>query len=147
MAVKDITKKPFIVDRDTNRFVGIEYPFRRSDGVEGWFASTSTTIEAVKSNVRMLLSTSKGERYLQPNLGLNLRRFLFEPITPDTKIAIENEVVDTFQMWLPFVQLRDLKVNVGGNDALGKNTINIYVAFNITRDPSALGSVQVELGE
>jgi len=147
MAFKDITKKPFIVDRDTNRFVGIEYPFRRSDGVEGWFASTSTTIEAVKSNVRMLLSTSKGERYLQPNLGLNLRRFLFEPITPDTKIAIENEVVDTFQMWLPFVQLRDLKVNVGGNDALGKNTINIYVAFNITRDPTTLASVQVEIGE
>ena len=50
-------------------------------------------------------------------------------------------------MWLPFVQLRDLKVTVGREDALGKNTINIYVAFNITRDPSALESVQVEIGE
>ncbi len=147
MAVRDVTKKPFIVDRDNDRFVGIEYPFRRSDGNEGWFASTSTTIEAVKTNIKMLLSTNKGERIFQPHLGLNLRKFLFEPITNDTQIAVENEIVDAFQMWLPFVELQDIQITLGGNDPLGKNTIGIFVIFNIIRDPTTLESVQVEIGE
>ena len=49
MAIRDITKKPYIQDRDENVFIGISLPFRKSTGVEGWFASESTTIEAVKN--------------------------------------------------------------------------------------------------
>ena len=48
MAIKDTYKKPFIEDRDNNIFIGIDLPFRKSDGIEGWFASTTTTIEAVR---------------------------------------------------------------------------------------------------
>ena len=86
MAIKDTSKKPFIEDRDDNVFIGIDLPFRKSDGIEGWFASTTTTIESVKNNIRNLLSTSAGERFLQPTLGLNLRRFLFDQMTEELYI-------------------------------------------------------------
>ena len=43
MAIIDPSKKPYIVDRDENIFVGIDLPFRLSTGPEGYFASTSTT--------------------------------------------------------------------------------------------------------
>ena len=69
MAFRDTTKKPYVFDRDTDVFIGIDYPFHKSSGPDGWFKSTSTTIEAVKNNIKMLLSTDKGERLLQPNLG------------------------------------------------------------------------------
>ena len=49
MAVKDTSKKPYIVDNDTNIKVGIDLPIRRDDIKDGWFASTTTTIEAVKT--------------------------------------------------------------------------------------------------
>ena len=52
MAIRDTTIKPYIQDRDENVFIGIDYPFHKSSGVEGWFKSTSTTIEAVKNNIR-----------------------------------------------------------------------------------------------
>ena len=64
----------FVEDRDPNQYVGIQLPFYKSDGPEGYFASTSTTIEAVKNNIKNLLQTEKGERYLQPDLGVTLRR-------------------------------------------------------------------------
>ena len=57
MAIKDTTRKPFIEDNDENIFIGIDLPFRRSDGKEGYFASTTTTIEAVKNNIRNLVRT------------------------------------------------------------------------------------------
>ena len=41
---KDLTKKPYIHDRDERVFIGIDLPFRKSESKEGYFASTSTTI-------------------------------------------------------------------------------------------------------
>ena len=55
MAIIDTTKKPYIQDRDEDIFIGIDYPFHKSFGVDGWFKSTETTIEAVKNNIKMLL--------------------------------------------------------------------------------------------
>ena len=43
MAIRDLSKKPFIEDRDEKVFIGIDLPFRLSSGKEGYFASTSTT--------------------------------------------------------------------------------------------------------
>ena len=149
MAIKDLSKKPFIEDRDNNVFIGIDLPFRKSDGVEGWFASTTTTIKAVKNNIRNLLSTHKGERYLQPNIGLNLRKFQFEQFTDELRLQIENDILDTFDFWLPFVQVKDLTIEMseatGGS--VNNNKLIISVVFNITRDPNTLESVQVEIGD
>ena len=148
MAIKDITKKPFIEDRDDNVFIGIDLPFRKSEGVEGWFASTKTTIESVKNNIKNLLSTHKGERYMQPNIGLNLRKFLFEQFTDELRLQIENDILDTFNFWLPFVQVRDLQVGMAQQTSGDNNNkLIINVIFNIVRDPNTLESVQVEIGE
>ena len=149
MAIKDTSKKPFIEDRDNNVFIGIDLPFRKSDGIEGWFASTTTTIEAVKNNIRNLLSTHKGERYMQPNIGLNLRKFLFEQFTDELRLQIENDILDTVDFWLPFIQVKDLKVEMSSATAgsVNNNKLIISVVFNITRDPNTLESVQVEIGE
>ena len=149
MAIKDLSKKPFIEDRDNNVFIGIDLPFRKSDGIEGWFASTTTTIEAVKNNIRNLLSTHKGERYMQPNIGLNLRKFLFEQFTDELRLQIENDILDTIDFWLPFIQVKDLKVGMSSATAgsVNNNKLIISVVFNITRDPNTLESVQVEIGE
>jgi len=148
MAIKDLSKKPFIEDRDNNVFIGIDLPFRKSDGIEGWFASTTTTIKAVKNNIRNLLNTHKGERFMQPNIGLNLRKFQFEQFTDELRLQIENDILDTFEFWLPFVQVRDLKVQMSDATAgsVNNNKLIISVVFNITRDPNTLESVQVEIG-
>ena len=150
MAVIDESKrkKPFIEDRDDNVFIGIDLPFRKSDGIEGWFASTTTTITAVKNNIRNLLNTHKGERFMQPNIGLNLRKFQFEQFTDELRLQIENDILDTFEFWLPFIQVRDLKVQMSDATAgsVNNNKLIISVVFNITRDPNTLESVQVEIG-
>ena len=65
MATRDIKRKPYIEDNDENIFIGIDLPFRNSDGVQGYFASTSTTIEAVKVNIKnpRILETDSKTRH------------------------------------------------------------------------------------
>ena len=143
MAISDPRVNRFIEDKDTRVSVGLSMPLGRQPGSgDGYFASTKTTIDAVKEDIKMLLLTQQGERVMQPGLGMNIRRFLFEQITDDTGIEIENDIVETFQTWLPFVQLQDIKVDLGNQD---KNQIKINITFNIRNAPTELQSVGVVL--
>ena len=122
MPILDRRNNQLIEDKDTRVSVGIDFPFARIPNQDGYFATTKTTIESVKNNIRLLLQTQKGERMFQPNLGMGIRRFLFEQITEDTQVQIENDIVDTFNTWLPFVELREINIDTSNQD---KNQINI----------------------
>ena len=144
MAIRDTSRKPFIQDNDTRVKVGIDLPIRRGDGLDGFFATTSTTIEAVKNNIRNLLQTEEGERFFQPRLGLDLRRLLFENITEDNLVNVQNTILDKFEQWLPFVEVRDIQiVNSDVETSAGVNEIRVKIIFNITQDPNTLDSVSL----
>ena len=145
MAIKDTSRKPFIEDNDTNVKIGIDLPIRRDDALGGFFASTSTTIEAVKNNIRNLLQTNEGERFFQPNLGLNLRTLLFEHITNENLIGVQNAIMDKFEFWLPFVEVRNIEVLSRDDDSnIGMNEIRVKILFNIKQDPNTLDSVSLD---
>ena len=146
MAILVKSNKPFIVDKDTKILVGIDLPFTRSN-TYGYFSPTLTTVDAVKNNIRSLLNTEQGERLMQPTIGLNLKKFLFEPITEETNLLIEDEIVNTFKLWLPFVNIKDLKITSEDTDAVGKNKINIKILFGINRNNQSLNSVEINIGE
>jgi len=142
MAIKDTARKPFIEDNDTNVKIGIDLPIRRGDDLDGFFATTSTTIEAVKNNIRNLLQTEEGERFFQPNLGIGLRKLLFEHITEENLLGVQDVILDKLQFWLPFVEVRDIQVlNKKNSTEIGVNEIRVKLIFNIKQDPNTLDSV------
>ena len=141
MAIKDTSRKPYIEDNDTNIRIGIDLPIRKGNDKDGYFATTSTTIEAVKNNIRNSLNTNQGERLMQPNLGINLRRYLFSQITDETLISIQDSITSTFSFWLPFVQIQNISLKSGTN----ANSIIINILFNIKQDPNTSDSVQVSI--
>ena len=106
------TSGSFVQDRDSNVFIGIDLPFRKSTGVEGYFASTSTTIEAVKTDIVTLLNTRVGERVMQPTLGIDLHSYLFEQITPTLEDEIRMSIINTFKNWLPYVSVSNLEIQL-----------------------------------
>ena len=145
MAIRDTSRKPYIQDNDTNVKVGIDLPIRRGSDKDGFFASTSTTIEAVKNNIRNLLQTNEGERFMQPNLGLNLRAILFEHINDENLIGVQDSILDKMEFWLPFVEVRDIQV-LSRDDTtdIGLNEIRVKLLFNLKQDPNTLDSVTLD---
>ena len=139
MPILDRRKDRFLEDQDTRVSVGIDFPFGRVGNGDGYFKTTKTTVDAIKNNIKLLLQTNQGERMFQPNLGMNLRNLLFEQMTEDLTIQIENNIVDVFERWLPFVELRN--IDIENRNELSQVKINIE--FNIRRSPNSLESVQV----
>ena len=133
------------VDRDEDVFIGINLPLILDNGQE---ASSKTTMEAVKNNLYNLCSTEQGERVMQPNLGVRLKRYLFEPFTDEVVVGIQQTITDAFAYWLPFVVIRDIDVRMSGEkNHEARSTILVSVVFALSDDPTKYESVQVTVGE
>ena len=148
MAIRDKSRKPFIEDNDTNVKIGIDLPIRRDDGLDGFFAQTSTTIESVKNNIKNLLNTNLGEILMQPEIGMGLRNLLFEQMTEEKIITIQDQILDRFKIWLPFVEVRNIEIQTSDdNTNVDTNTMIVKILFNINKDPNTLVSLDVPFSE
>ena len=132
------------IDRDNDIYVGIEFPLDYSQ--EGFFRKTKTIRQQVKSNIRNLLLTEKGERVFQPNFGSNLKSLLFEQITPTLLENVENNIRESLSTWLPYVNVNNLVVV---QDDRNLNQVLISLEYSTTLEPDALDTITFtfEVGE
>ena len=124
------------IDRDDDIYVGIGFPLDHSP--EGFFYKTKTIREQVKSNIRNLLLTSKGERVFQPNFGSNLKSLLFEQITPSSLNELDNDVRQSISTWLPYVNINDLVIV---QNETNENQVMITLEFSTTLEPNTLDTI------
>ena len=67
---------------------------------------------------------------------------LFEQITEESIIGIQDSILDTFSFWLPFVEVRDIEILTNDNNkTILSNEIRVKILFNIIQDPNTLDSV------
>ena len=66
------------ISSNVTRTFGFAYPLTKNLNA-GWFSKESG-IELVRNNLKQLLSTDLGERILLPGFGLNLKKYLFQPM-------------------------------------------------------------------
>ena len=128
-------------DDDPDVRIGVNLPFTR-DNKTGWFDQSFTTLDAAKSNLRNLLLTMKGERLMQPNLGIELRSLLFEQIDESTLISIQDTILDSLEFWLPFVEVQDIQI-LNDDRRTDINQIVVKIIFNIKQNPSTTESVSI----
>jgi phage baseplate assembly protein W len=94
----------------SSNFINITFPFKNSDN--GFFvALNNTNKDAIKSNLMHLLLTKKGERYMNPDFGTNLLRFLFEPSDEITLGNIREDLKEIVAKYLPSVTILNLDVS------------------------------------
>ena len=149
MAILDITKQTSQLqqDRDKSVFVGIDLPFHRSDGVEGYFKSTDTTLKAVKNNIKNLLLTNPGERLMRPTFGNPYRESLFEQMDPELQVNLMKKMTNIIKAWLPFVNVTKFEIAEGANNGgdVDMNSIKIKIEFTIRNVSSLLETVEIDL--
>lgn len=113
---------------------GLNYPIPVNPK-NGYF-SKSSNLELIKSNLKSLIRTERGERFLRPDYGCNLRRFLMEPLDEALFAAIKEEVIISIRRYLSTVAVGKLQVF---ETRSGQLKVNLYcsvkdaiaTAFNI----------------
>ena len=62
----------------------------------------------VRADLLNHFNTRQGERVMQPNFGIALRQFLFEPFSDDLIIQVQDTIINQMNLWLPFVVITSL---------------------------------------
>jgi len=123
----ELSKKIVIDTEEFNNFaVGITLPIQK--GETGYFRQSFQTFEQVKSNIKNLLLTKKGERVLQPDFGSGIHDLLFNPATEKFEEDVENTINRALEKWLPYVILEDIDVNIS-KDYTDNNQAKVSLKF------------------
>lgn len=126
----------FILDRkvvkDTEEFnnyaYGITLPVKR--GNTGYFEQAFSSFEQAKSNLKNLLLTRKGERIMQPNFGSGLHELLFEQADDQLEQRLEEEITNTVNFWLPYIQISEIEVTMT-DEMKDRNQVDMKVIFTV----------------
>jgi len=119
--------------------IGIALPFNKTSGKRSVsadytaptedagsvFVSTYSTEEQVISNIKNLLLTAKGERFMQPDFGTQLRSLLFEQNIKDLQDTITASLTEDFEYWLPYITISAINMEQPGHD------LKISIQFKI----------------
>jgi len=107
----ELNKKIVIDTEEFNNFaVGITLPIQR--GNDGYFRQSFRTFDQVRSNLKNLLLTKRGERILQPDFGSGLHDLLFNPATEKFEEDLENTINDAVAQWLPYIIVEDINIDI-----------------------------------
>jgi phage baseplate assembly protein W len=106
---------------------GINFPFKDSKRGD-YLELTQLESQQIKSDLIHLLLTRKGSRYYLPDFGTRLYEFLFEPFDGLTFDAIQSDIRDAVQAYMPNLLLNQITITPADpmeevDTMLGENTI------------------------
>jgi phage baseplate assembly protein W len=111
----------------SNYAIGISLPIQIRKTA---FEQTFTTFEQVKSNIKNLLLTKRGERVMQPQFGSGLQELLFEQNVDDLEGRIQTTIEDSISQWLPFVNIDEIDIEQT-NELRDNNRVNVSIKFRV----------------
>jgi phage baseplate assembly protein W len=111
------------LDLQKNIVIGVSLPFN----APGVFNKTYSTKDQIKSNLINLLLTDKGERIMNPEFGADLRRSLFDNITPSSIDLLQAKIIDAINIFIPEIEL----VNVNIESDVDYNTLNVTIDYRL----------------
>ena len=76
----------------------------------------------------MLILTNPGERVMEPEYGVGIRRFLFQNFESDVFARIDSKIRDQVAKYMPAVQIKRLQFSNSDPDT---NTLSLYLEYSI----------------
>jgi len=107
--------------------IGLSLPLQMGTNT---FNQTYNNLEQLKSNVKNLLLTNRGERLAQPLFGTNLRELLFEQNDGDIKSKIYDSIESAIEFWLPQLEINSIDIESTDRmkDEYGLNVSIVFTA-------------------
>lgn len=126
------------LDFEPDVAIGIDLPMISSGAA---FKSTYTTLDQAVANSKNLLLTNRGERIMQPDFGCDLNNVLFQNITEDIIVDIDDRIRSSFNYWLPYIFISDLSVTPSEDE----NRIYVKLTISLEGNKFDTKSIQLEI--
>ena len=118
-----IIQNKFPIDTQPDTALGFKIIFN-GDAI---IVPTYTTKDQLKQNLINWFLTNRGERYMNPNFGANLREVIFEGIIEEDLNLLKQRLQNEVNVLFPAVKIMELKILQNEDE----NQIRIELTFNV----------------
>tara|TARA_Y100000034_G_scaffold136558_1_gene213821 strand:- start:8412 stop:8780 length:369 start_codon:yes stop_codon:yes gene_type:complete len=111
--------------------LAVRVPLTR-DSIDG-FTMVKDVKTLINQNFKMLLLTNPGERVMEPEFGVGMRRFLFSNFTQETFNSIEADIRAQVSIYLPVIAILEISFGVPEDmpNSLDANIRYLIPALNV----------------
>src|SRR5262245_29365745 len=119
------------MENSNNAFLGKGWAFPPA------FNKTTNTVamvsdeEDIRQSLHILLSTSLGERVMQPDYGCNLQDYIFESLNSTTIGYIKERVAHSILYYEPRIVTESIEVTGAGSTDLLEGRFQIEITYSI----------------
>ncbi|MEZ5039254.1 MAG: GPW/gp25 family protein [Saprospiraceae bacterium] len=113
-------------------FLGTGWSFPPAFDKEGGTIVLASDVEDIKQSLHILLSTSLGERVMQPTYGCNLKDYQFEPVNNTFLGFLENMVERAILLYEPRIIVERITISEPDSFELIEGLIKISVEYLIS---------------
>jgi phage baseplate assembly protein W len=112
---------------------------------QGPYFRPQTGLQLIRNNLRQLLLCDRGERVMLPNYGLDLKKYLFEPMDQTTFNLIKQEISDTLNTYFSIARIISLRVLADTYDAENSSLV-ISLTLQIQDESLDIFDAEVRVG-
>ena len=82
---------------------------------------------AVRESIRNLVSTDRGERLFQPDIGCDIRGSMFENMDPNTVLILKENITNTIKTYEPRCDLKEVLISAN----IDNNSVSVKIIFSV----------------
>jgi phage baseplate assembly protein W len=97
-------------------------------GTEQGYTLISDLKTLTKQNFLMLLLTNPGERIMDGNFGIGIKRLLFENYSPFLKLNFEQRLKNQIEIYAPYIAIKNIDY---GNTNIDGSLLSITITYFI----------------
>ena len=99
---------------------------------EGPYDLLQTIKEVATQNLKMVIFTAPGERIMDINFGVGIRRYLFRQNVTHTHDVLVNRIREQVAIYLPYIKIMDLEVDSPiSNPSMPENLMTLRLVYKI----------------
>jgi len=112
--------------------IGPRVPLQRDPDTYGFYLAVTQYKDEIQQNLKNLLLTSPGERMMNPNFGVGLRHFLFEPRIHSIT-AMRQKIESQVRRYMPFIRGLKVQFNAGSDQEYldNSNILSVNIIYEI----------------
>lgn len=96
---------------------------------DGLYGLNKGILDTIKQNLKMLLLTNPGERIMNSDFGVGIKRFLFEQDTEVVREELQNRIVSQVKKYLNYILIEEINISQpGSND---ENVMFVNIRYSV----------------
>lgn len=98
-----------------------------NDGI----ALTKTYAAVANQNLKMLVLTIPGERVMEPEFGVGLKKYLFENAGVELDATIRQKILEQVNKYLPYIEILSIDFNdsSAGPTDIDRNILSVGIRY------------------